>query len=57
MSVDARVKFIEKEISRVEGLIAETQNKMEEVKGGIIGLQAKMEGGASGGASAGVIAG
>jgi len=61
MSVDARVKFIEKEIERVEGLIGETQGKLEEVKGGIIKLQSQIEGAGAGagagGAGVGVKAG
>ncbi|KAE9977502.1 hypothetical protein EG328_002009 [Venturia inaequalis] len=43
MSVDARVKFIEGRISEVETQIADTQAKMEGVRGEIIQLQSRME--------------
>jgi len=48
MSVDARVKFIEKEIGRVEGLIGDVQAKMEGIKAEIINLQGQAEGGSGG---------
>lgn len=56
-TVDGRLEFINKEITRQEAQIKETQEKVERVKGDIIRIQTAAQSAAQGKAPAGAAAG
>ncbi|TPX14775.1 uncharacterized protein E0L32_005170 [Thyridium curvatum] len=51
-TVNGRIEFIGKEISRLEGQIKEIQAKLEKIKGEIVSIQASAQGAGQGGGEA-----